>query len=49
MSQRLYIIGFQTTPRRLGVILERVRGVFAVISKLVGVSGKRRGKFFAYL
>ena len=36
-------------PTRLGVVLERFRGVLGVIWRCVGVSGKRRGEFFAYL
>ena len=36
-------------PRRLGVVLERLRGVLGVIWRRVGVSGKRRGEFFAHL
>ena len=45
MSPRHHIIDFQTMTMRLGVILDRVRGVLGVISRLVGVSRKRRGIF----
>ena len=35
--------------QRLGVVLDRLTGVLGVIWRRVGVSGKRRGEFFAYL
>ena len=49
MSPPLYMIGFLTMPRRLGVVLERLRDVLGEVWRHVGVSGKRRGEFFAHL
>ena len=43
------MIGFLTMPRRLGVVLECFRGVLGEVWRHVGVSGKRRGEFFALL
>ena len=36
-------------PSRLGVVLDRLRGILGVIWRRGGMSGKRRGEFFAYL
>ena len=39
----------ETMPRHLGIILERLTGVWSLVWMRVELSGKRRGDFFAYL